>query len=277
MARRMTPNQKAWQREMLRIENMARSIGIEDVASIKPKTPDKITKKHIAQAEAITMDYVREKAELESAGIKQTKRAKQKKGKAVSGTKKPDYVHKPRRPLTDEEKKQRAENLRRGRESLTHDQLSESAKKGAGKRKGSGKKAAQTRKEKIEQIKNLPRVSDIAVDNFFSEISERLSAPQPSDDVSAVQYYYDAMTGLLHDIDRNRFASMLMLADQDGAGIYLHLPPSKVDKEWVMGAITAFYGVVSKPNLGYGKRVRDIWEEMDERNDSYEFEEDETI
>ena len=277
MARRMTPNQKAWQREMLRIENMARSIGIEDVASIKPKTPDKITKKHIAQAEAITMDYVREKAELESAGIKQTKRAKQKKGKSVGGTKKPDYVHKPRRPLTEEEKKQRAENLRRGRESLTHDQLSEAAKKGAGKRKGSGKKAAQTRKEKIEQIKNLPRVSDIAVDNFFSEISERLSAPQPSDDVSAVQYYYDAMTGLLRDIGRNRFASMLMLADQDGAGIYLHLPPSKVDKEWVMGAITAFYGVVSKHNLGYGKRVRDIWEEMDERNDRYEFEEDETI
>jgi hypothetical protein len=255
----MTPNQKAWQREMLRIENMARSIGIEDVASIKPKTPDKITKKHIAQAEAITMDYVREKAELESAGIKQTKRAKQKKGKAVSGTKKPDYVHKPRRPLTEEEKKQRAENLRRG------------------KRKGSGKQAAQTRKEKIEQIKNLPRVSDIAVDNFFSEISERLSAPQPSDEISAVQYYYDAMTGLLHDIGRTRFASMLMLADQEGAGIYLHLPPSKVDKEWVMGAITAFYGVVSKHNLGYGKRVRDIWEEMDERNDSYEFEENETI
>ena len=83
--------------------------------------------------------------------------------------------------------------------------------------------------------------------------------------------------GLLHDIGRNRFASMLMLADQDGAGIYLHLPPSKVDKEWVMGAITAFYGVVSKHNLGYGKRVRDIWEEMDERNDSYEFVEDETI
>ena len=244
MARRMTPNQKAWQREMLRIENMARSIGIEDVASIKPKTPDKITKKHIAQAEAITMDYVREKAELESAGIKQTKRAKQKKGKSVGGPKKPAYVHKPRRPLTEEEKKQRA---------------------------------AQTRKEKIEQIKNLPRVSDIAVDNFFSEISERLSAPQPSDDVSAVQYYYDAMTGLLRDIGRNRFASMLMLADQDGAGIYLHLPPSKVDKEWVMGAITAFYGVVSKHNLGYGKRVRDIWEEMDERNDRYEFEEDETI
>ena len=276
MARRMTPNQKAWQREMLRIENMARSIGIEDVASIKPKTPDKITKKHIAQAEAITMDYVREKAELESAGIKPTKRAKQKKGKSVGGTKKP-YVHKPRRPLTEEEKRQRAENLRRGRESLTHEQLSESAKKGAGKRKGSGKKAAQIRKEKAEQIKNLPRVSDIAVDNFFSEISERLSAPQPSDDVSAVQYYYDAMTGLLHDIGRNRFASMLMLADQDGAGIYLHLPPSKVDKEWIMGAITAFYGVVSKHNLGYGKRVRDIWEEMDERNDSYEFEEDETI
>lgn len=276
MARRMTPNQKAWQREMLRIENMARSIGIEDVASIKPKTPDKITKKHIAQAEAITMDYVREKAELESAGIKPTKRAKQK-GKSVGGTKKPDYVHKPRRSLTEEEKKQRAENLRRGRESLTHDQLSEAAKKGAGKRKGSGKKAAQTRKEKVEQIKNLPRVSDIAVDNFFSEISERLSAPQPSDDVSSVQYYYDAMIGLLHDIGRNRFASMLILADQDGAGIYLHLPPSKVDKEWVMGAITAFYGVVSKHNLGYGKRVRDIWEAMDERNDSYEFEEDETI
>ena len=82
---------------------------------------------------------------------------------------------------------------------------------------------------------------------------------------------------VLHDIGRNRFASMLMLADQDGAGIYLHLPPSKVDKEWIMGAITAFYGVVSKHNLGYGKRVRDIWEEMDERNDSYEFEEDETI
>lgn len=275
MARRMTPNQKAWQREMLRIENMARSIGIEDVASIKPKTPDKITKKHIAQAEAITMDYVREKAELDSAGIRPTKRAKQQKGKAVSGTKKPDYVRKPRRPLTEEEKQQRAENLRRGRQSLTHEQLSESAKKGAGKRKGTGQKAAQTRKEKFEQIKNLPRVSDIAVDNFFSEISERLSAPRSSDDVSATQYYYAAMTSLLHDIGRNRFASMLMLADQDGAGLYLHLPPSKLDKEWVMGAITAFYSVVSKHNLGYGKLVRDIWEEMDERNDSYEFAEDE--
>lgn len=285
MARRMTPNQKAWQREMLRIENMARSIGIEDVASIKPKTPDKITKKHIAQAEAITMDYVREKAELESAGIKPTKRAKQK-GKAVGRTKKPDYIHKPRRvaaneektpgdpkprrPLTEEEIQQRVFNLRRGRDNLTHEQLSAAAKKGA-------KKAVLTRQEKAEQINNLPRVSDIAVDNFFSEISERLSAPQPSDDVSLVQYYYEAMTGLLHDIGRNRFASMLMLADQDGAGIYLHLPPSKVDKEWVMGAITAFYGVVSKHNLGYGKHVRDIWEEMDERNDSYEFEEDETI
>lgn len=275
MARRLTPNQKAWQREMLRIENMARSIGIEDVAIIKPKTPDKITKKHIAQAQAITMDYVREKAELESAGIKPIKRAKQQKGKAVRGTKKPDYVRKPRRPLTEEEKQQRAENLRKGRESLTHEQLSESAKKGAGKRKGSGKKAAQTRSEKLEQIKNLPRVSDIAVDNFFSEISERLSAPQPSDDTSAVQHYYDAMTGLLHDIGRNRFASMLMLADQDGAGIYLHLPPSKLDMDWVMGAITSFYSVVSKHNLGYGKRVRDMWEEMDERNDSYELAENE--
>ena len=90
MAKRMTPNQKAWQREMLRIENMARSIGIEDVASIKPKTPEKITKKHIAQAEAITMSYIREKAELDSVGIKPARKVKQQRGKAVSGVKEPD-------------------------------------------------------------------------------------------------------------------------------------------------------------------------------------------
>ena len=116
MAKRMTPNQKAWQREMLRIENMARSIGIEDVASIKPKTPEKITKKHIAQAEAITMNYIREKAELDSVGIKSARKVKQQRGKAVSGVKEPDYVKKPRRPLTEEEKRQRVENLRKGKE-----------------------------------------------------------------------------------------------------------------------------------------------------------------
>ena len=129
MAKRMTPNQKAWQREMLRIENMARSIGIEDVASIKPKTPDKITKKHIAQAEAITMNYIREKAELDSAGIKPARKVKQQRGKAVSGVKEQDYVKKPRRPLTEEEKRQRVENLRKGKERQPAEQRSKAAQK----------------------------------------------------------------------------------------------------------------------------------------------------
>lgn len=278
MAKRMTPNQKAWQREMLRIEKMARSIGIEDVASIKPKTPEKITKKHIAQAEAISMNYIREKAELESVGIKPTKRAQQK-GKAVDGVKKSDYIHKPRRaaakeekphgdpkprrPLTEEEIQQRVDNLRRGRENLTHEQLSAAAKKGA-------KKAVLTRQEKAEQINNLPRVSDIALDNFFMDIRDRLSAPRSADDINATQTYYNAMMSLLSDIGKDRFASMLILADQEGAGIYLTLPPSQVDMEWAMGAITALYGVVNKHDLGYGKRVRKVWEDMDEAMDSYD-------
>ena len=272
MARRMTPNQKAWQREMLRIEEMARSIGIEDVASIKPNTPDKITKKHIAQAEAITMDYVREKAQLESAGIKQPKRAKPKGGKAVGGTKKPDYVHKPRRPLTEAEKQQRAENLRRGRQSLTHEQLSESAKKGAGKRSGAAEKAAKTRHAKLEEIKNLPKVSDVAVNNFFSMIKERLDNPRARDNFDALMYFYEGMMDIRANIGNNRFASLLMLADQEGADIYLTLPPSEVNQEWVMGAITAFNRIIKKYNLEYGRKAEKIWEEMAEQGelDGYE-------
>ena len=271
MAKRMTPNQKAWQREMLRIENMARSIGIDDVASIKPKTPDKITKKHIAQAEAITMNYIREKAELDSAGIKPARKVKQQRGKAVSGVKEQDYVKKPRRPLTEEEKRQRVENLRKGKERQSAEQRSKAAQKAAKHRgKSAAKKSGATRAAKNKQIANLPKASDLAVDNFFSDIRDRLTAPRSADDINATQTYYNAMLSLLSDIGKDRFASMLILADQEGAGIYLTLPPSQVDMEWAMGAITALYGVVNKHNLGYGKRVRKVWEDMDEAMDSYD-------
>ena len=270
MAKRMTPNQKAWQREMLRIENMARSIGIEDVASIKPKTPEKITKKHIAQAEAITMSYIREKAELDSVGIKPARKVKQQRGKAVSGVKEPDYVKKPR-PLTEEEKRQRVENLRKGKERQSAEQRSKAAQKAAKHRgKSAAKKSGATRVAKNKQISNLPKASDLAVDNFFSEIRDRLTAPRSADDINATQTYYNAMMSLLSDIGKDRFASMLILADQEGAGIYLTLPPSQVDMEWAMGAITALYGVVNKHDLGYGKRVRKVWEDMDEAMDSYD-------
>ena len=271
MAKRMTPNQKAWQREMLRIENMARSIGIEDVASIKPKTPDKITKKHIAQAEAITMNYIREKAELDSVGIKPAKKVKQQRGKAVSGVKETDYVKKPRRPLTEEEKRQRVENLRKGKERQSAEQRSKAAQKAAKHRgKSAANKSGATRAAKNKQIANLPKASDLAVDNFFSDIRDRLTAPRSADDINATQTYYNAMMSLLSDIGKDRFASMLILADQEGAGIYLTLPPSQVDMEWAMGAITALYGVVNKHDLGYGKRVRKVWEDMDEEMDSYD-------
>ena len=271
MAKRMTPNQKAWQREMLRIENMARSIGIDDVASIKPKTPDKITKKHIAQAEAITMNYIREKAELDSAGIKPARKVKQQRGKAVSGVKEQDYVKKPRRPLTEEEKRQRVENLRKGKERQSAEQRSKAAQKAAKHReKSAAKKSVATRAAKNKQIANLPKASDLAVDNFFSDIRDRLTAPRSADDINATQTYYNAMMSLLSDIGKDRFASMLILADQEGAGIYLTLPPSQVDMEWAMGAITALYGVVNKHDLGYGKRVRKVWEDMDEAMDSYD-------
>ena len=271
MAKRMTPNQKAWQREMLRIENMARSIGIEDVASIKPKTPEKITKKHIAQAEAITMNYIREKAELDSVGIKPTRKVKQQSGKAVSGVKEQDYVKKPRRPLTEEEKRQRVENLRKGKERQSAEQRSKAAQKAAKHRgKSAAKKSGATRAAKNKQIANLPKASDLAVDNFFSDIRDRLTAPRSADDINATQTYYNAMMSLLSDIGKDRFSSMLILADQEGAGIYLTLPPSQVDMEWAMGAITALYGVVNKHDLGYGKRVRKVWEDMDEAMDSYD-------
>lgn len=271
MAKRMTPNQKAWQREMLRIENMARSIGIEDVASIKPKTPEKITKKHIAQAEAITMNYIREKAELDSVGIKPARKVKQQRGKAVSGVKERDYVKKPRRPLTDEEKIKRVENLQKGKDRQSAEQRSKAAQKAAKHRgKSAAKKSGATRAAKNKQIANLPKASDLAVDNFFSEIRDRLTAPRSADDINATQTYYNAMMSLLSDIGKDRFASMLILADQEGAGIYLTLPPSQVDMEWAMGAITALYGVVNKHDLGYGKRVRKVWEDMDEAMDSYD-------
>ena len=271
MAKRMTPNQKAWQREMLRIENTARSIGIEDVASIKPKTPEKITKKHIAQAEAITMNYIREKAELDSVGIKPTRKVKQQRGKAVSGVKEQDYVRKPRRSLTEEEKRQRVENLRKGKERQSAEQRSKAAQKAAKHRgKSAAKKSGATRAAKNKQIANLPKASDLAADNFFSDIRDRLTAPRSADDINATQTYYNAMMSLLSDIGKDRFASMLILADQEGAGIYLTLPPSQVDMEWAMGAITALYGVVNKHDLGYGKRVRKVWEDMDEAMDSYD-------
>lgn len=271
MAKRMTPNQKAWQREMLRIENMARSIGIEDVASIKPKTPEKITKKHIAQAEAITMNYIREKAELDSVGIKPARKVKQKRGKAVSGVKERDYVKKPRRPLTEEEKRQRVENLRKGKERQSAEQRSKAAQKAAKHRgKSAANKSGATRAAKNKQIANLPKASDLAVDNFFSDIRDRLTAPRSADDINATQTYYNAMMSLLSDIGKDRFASMLILADQEGAGIYLTLPPSQVDMEWAMGAITTLYDVVNKHDLGYGKRVRKVWEDMDEAMDSYD-------
>ena len=271
MAKRMTPNQKAWQREMLRIENMARSIGIEDVASIKPKTPEKITKKHIAQAEAITMSYIREKAELDSVGIKPARKVKQQRGKAVSGVKEQDYVKKPRRPLTEEEKRQRVENLRKGKERQSAEQRSKAAQKAAKHRgKSAANKSGATRAAKNNQIANLPKASDLAVDNFFSDIRDRLTAPRSADDINATQTYYNAMMSLLSDIGKDRFASMLILADQEGAGIYLTLPPSQVDMEWAMGAITALYGVVNKHDLGYGKRVRKVWEDMDEAIESYD-------
>lgn len=272
MARRMTPNQKAWQREMLRIEEMARDVGIKNISSIKPKTPEKITKKHIAQAQSITMDYVREKAKLDTAGIKNLKKGKKGKEKSVGQSKASNDNKNIRRQLTEDEKARRAENLRKGRENRTPEQRSESAKKAARSRSPeAARKAAEKRKAKKEQIANLPKASDLAVDNFFSDIRDRMSAPRSSDDMSAIHTYYNSMLSLLTDISNDRFASLLILADQEGAGIYLTLPPSAVSMGWVMGAITSMYGIVNKYNLGYGKRIRDVWEEMDELYDSYTF------
>lgn len=279
MARRMTPNQKAWQREMLRIENMARSIGIEDVTSIKPKTPDRITKKHIAQAEAITMDYVRQKAELESAGIKTTKRAKQKKGKKVGGTKKPDYVHKPRRPLTEEEKQQRAENLRRGREALTSEQKSDRAKKAArGRSPEAARKGAETRKAKRSQVQSLPVASKVIVDNFFMNWLEinnlDLYAQQHSGYEAAsigvyIQsgagvYYYTHMLELKNEIGEPGFARLIMLVQQEGMESQLTPPHSSITMPWVKQAVTYIYGVAKKYNLSYAKKLQKLWEETPE-------------
>ena len=239
MAKRLTPNQKAWAREMTRIEDMARSLGIKDVSSIKPKTPEKITKKHIAQAEAIGMDYVREKAQLESANISVKRQKRKQKSKAIGGTKKPDYVHKPRKPAQSAETKARKQREYRAR--------------------------------KKEEVRQLPHVAAIAVSNFFSQIEERLSSPRATDNLPALQYYLDSMRELLGRIGESGFARLLFLADQEGISWTLALLPSEVNEEWAMGAVTALVAIAKKYKLQYAKSLNDIWEEMDERMEQENF------
>jgi len=239
MAKRLTPNQKAWAREMARIEDMARSIGIKDVPLIKPKTPEKITKKHIAQAEAIGMDYVREKAQLESANITPKRQKSTQKSKSVGKAKKPDYIHKPRKPAQPAETK--------------------------------AKKQREYRARKKEEVRQLPRAAAIAVSNFFSQIEERLSSPRATDNLPALQYYFNSMRGLLGRIGESGFARLLFLADQEAISWTLALPPSEVSEEWAMGAVTALLAVAKKYNLQYAKSLHEIWEETDERMEQENF------
>ena len=276
MAKRLTPNKKAWAREMTRIEDMARSLGIKDVSSIKPKTPEKITKKHIAQAEAIDMDYVREKAQLESANISIKRQKGKQKSKAIGGTKKPDYIHKPRRPMTEAEREAAKERLGKARQLLTHEQRSEAARKGASKRAKSAKAAGKTRSERYQEVKNLPRASSVMVANFFEEWSNLVmfhdtrhaySTIQYSVEPGAGRYFYQAMQQLYQQIGEAGFARLLMLVDQEGKSAYLQAPPSQLTKEWAMEAVTQIYGVAEKHNLNYAKKLREVWENSAEIED----------
>lgn len=276
MAKRLTPNQKAWAREMTRIEDMARSLGIKDVSSIKPKTPEKITKKHIAQAEAIGMDYVREKAQLESANITVKRQKRKEKSKAIGGTKKPDYVHKPRRPMTEAEREAAKERLGKARQSLTHEQRSEAARKGAPKRAKSAKAAGKTRSERYQEVKNLPRASSIMVANFFENWSNLVmshdtrhsfSITNYSVEPGAARYFYQAMQQLYQQIGEAGFARLLMLVDQEGKSSYLEVPPSMLTKAWAMEAVTQIYGVAEKHHLSYAKKLREVWENSAEIED----------
>ena len=276
MAKRLTPNQKAWAREMTRIEDMARSLGIEDISSIKPKTPEKITKKHIAQVEAIGMDYVREKAQLESANIAVKRQKHTKKSKAVDGTKKLDYIHKPRRPMTEAEREAAKERLGKARQSLTHEQRSEAARKGASKRAKSAKAGGKTRSERYQEVKNLPRASSVMVANFFEEWSNLVmfhdtrhaySSIHYSVEPGAGRYFYQAMQQLYQQIGEAGFARLLMLVDQEGKSAYLQVPPSLLSKAWAMEAVTQIYGVAEKYHLSYAKKLREVWEKSAEIED----------
>lgn len=282
MAKRLTPNQKAWAREMTRIEDMARSLGIKDVSSIKPKTPEKITKKHIAQAEAIGMDYVREKAQLESANISPKRQKRKQKSKAIGGTKKPDYVHKPRRPMSEAEREAAKERLGKARQSLTHEQRSEAARKGAPKRAKSAKAAGKTRSERYQEVKNLPKASSIMVLNFFQEWADVAALDNPSTssrglvqvtiEPGAALYFYQSMQALYHQIGEAGFARLLMLVDQEGKDVYLKVPPSQITKSWVMEAVTQIYGVAEKYHLSYAKKLREVWENVSEIQEFTEME-----
>lgn len=276
MAKRLTPNQKAWAREMTRIEDMARSLGIKDVSSIKPKTPEKITKKHIAQAEAIGLDYVREKAQLESANITAKRHKAKQKSKAVGGTKKPNYVHKPRRPMTEAEREAAKERLGKARQNLTHEQRSEAARKGAPKRAKSAKAGGKTRSERYQEVKNLPRASSVMVANFFEEWANLVMFHDTRHSVSTVaytvepgagRYFYQAMQQLYQQIGEAGFARLLMLAEQEGKKVYLEIPPSMLTKAWVMEAVTQIYGVAEKHHLSYAKKLREVWENTAEIED----------
>lgn len=282
MAKRLTPNQKAWAREMTRIEDMARSIGIKDISSIKPKTPEKITKKHIAQAEAIGMDYVREKAQLESANITVKRQKHTNKSKAVGGTKKPDYIHKPRRPMTEAEREAAKERLGKARQSLTHEQRSEAARKAAPKRAKSAKAGGKTRSERYQEVKNLPKASSIMVLNFFQEWAEVAALDNPSTssrglvqvtiEPGAALYFYQSMQALYNQIGEAGFARLLMLVDQEGKDVYLKVPPSQISKSWVMEAVTQIYGVAEKYHLSYAKKLRETWENVSEIQEYTELE-----
>lgn len=239
MPKRMTPNQKAWAREMLRIEELARSIGIEDITSIKPKTPEKITKKHIAEAEAIGIDYVREQARLTDAGIKQPPRGKKKKSRAVGKAKKPDYIHKPRKPRMSAEQK--------------------------------AQKQREYRARKKEEVRQLPHAATIAVTNFFSDLEARLNAPRAVDNIRALEYYVSSMRELLSRIGESGFARLLFLADQEGISWALALPPSEVNEEWAMGAVTGLVNIAKKYKLQYAKSITETWEEMEERMEQENF------
>lgn len=275
MAKRLTPNQKAWAREMARIEDMARSLGIKDISSIKPKTPEKITKKHIAQAEAFGMDYVREKAQLDSANISINRQKRKQKSKAIGGTKKPDYIHKPRRPMTEAEREAAKERLGKARQSLTHEQRSQAARKGASKRAKSAKTGGRTRSERYQEVKNLPRASSVMVANFFEAWAQVAHFDNPwysshssyELEPGAGLYFYQAMQHLYKQIGEAGFARLLMLVEQEGKKVYLEVPPSMLTKAWVMEAVTQIYGVAEKNHLSYAKNLREVWENTAEIED----------
>ena len=185
------------------------------------------------------MDYVREKAQLESANITPNRQKRKQKSRGVGKSKKADYIHRQRKPAQSPETKARKQREYRAR--------------------------------KKEEVRQLPRAAAIAVSNFFSQIEERLSSPRATDNLSALQYYIGSMRELLSRIGESGFARLLFLADQEGISWSLALPPSEVNEEWAMGAVTALLAVAKKHSLQYAKSLHETWEEMDERIEQENF------